>query len=291
MTILITGSEGFVGRNFLTSPDLYGDIRCIDIKTGTDARDFFRNDQTHYELVIHLAAVVGGRMLIEGSPLSLAVDLSIDAEFASWALRTKPNHILYFSSSAAYPIKYQEESLQHKLSEADINFDMIQTPDMTYGWAKLTGEMLMNHLRREGLSVTTLRPFSGYGSDQDLDYPFPSFIERGLAYQDPFIIWGSDRTVRDWIHIKDIVSACLLMARLKVNDTVNLCTGIATPFRRLAEIVGEQMGYMPEIWVEADKPKGVAYRVGNPYKMLQWYVPKISLAEGVARALDDRSKR
>jgi nucleoside-diphosphate-sugar epimerase len=80
------------------------------------------------------------------------------------------------------------------------------------------------------------------------------------------------------------------MARLQVNDTVNLCTGIATPFRRLAEIVGEQVGYMPEIWVESDKPKGVAYRVGNPYKMLQWYVPKISLAEGVARALDARGR-
>jgi nucleoside-diphosphate-sugar epimerase len=289
--ILITGSEGFVGRNFLASPDLYGDVRCIDIKTGTDARDFFRNDDTHFDLVIHLAAVVGGRMLIEGSPLSLAVDLSIDAEMASWAMRTKPGHILYFSSSAAYPIKYQEEHLAHKLSEADINLDMIQNPDMTYGWAKLTGEMLMNHLRREGLSVTTLRPFSGYGSDQDLDYPFPSFIERGLARQDPFVIWGSDRTVRDWIHIHDIVSACLVMARLQVNETVNLCTGIATPFRRLAEIVGEQVGYMPEIWVESDKPKGVAYRVGNPYKMLQWYVPKISLAEGVARALDARGRR
>lgn len=289
--ILITGSEGFVGRNFLASSDLYGNVRCIDIKTGTDARDFFRNDDTHYELVIHLAAVVGGRMLIEGSPLSLAVDLSIDAEMASWALRTKPGHILYFSSSAAYPIKYQEEHLQHKLSEADINLDMIQNPDMTYGWAKLTGEMLMNNLRREGLSVTTLRPFSGYGSDQDLDYPFPSFIERGIALQDPFVIWGSDRTTRDWIHIQDIVTASLIMARMKVNDSVNLCTGIATTFRRLAEIVGEQMGYMPEIWVEADKPRGVAYRVGNPYKMAQYYMPRISLTEGVARALDARGAR
>jgi len=82
-----------------------------------------------------------------------------------------------------------------------------------------------------------------------------------------------------------------VMARLQVNETVNLCTGIATPFRRLAEIIGEQVGYMPEIWVESDKPKGVAYRVGNPSKMLQWYVPKISLAEGVARALDVRGRR
>jgi nucleoside-diphosphate-sugar epimerase len=284
--ILLTGSEGFVGRNFLRSSDLYGDIRCLDSATGTDARDFFRHDDTHYALVIHLAAVVGGRAQIEGSPLALAVNLSIDAEMAMWALRTRPGHILYFSSSAAYPIKYQVEGLSHKLSEVDLNLDHIENPDLLYGWAKLSGEMLMNNLRREGLSVTTLRPFSGYGPDQSLDYPFPNFIQRGLARQDPFKIWGSDRTVRDWIHIDDIVRASLKMARLQLNDTFNLCTGVGTTFRRFAEIVGEIVGYVPEIWVESDQPRGVAYRVGNPSKMLQHYIPKITLPEGVAHALN-----
>lgn len=283
--ILITGSEGFVGRHFLKSPDLYGDIRCIDIATGTDARDFFRNDDTHFELVIHLAAVVGGRMTIERSPMSLAVDLSIDAEMASWAMRTKPNHILYFSSSAAYPVMYQTGEMPHKLMEDDIDLNNIKTPDVTYGWAKLTGEMLMNNLRREGLSVTTIRPFSGYGSDQSLDYPFPSLIQRALEWQDPFVVWGSDRTVRDWIHIDDIVRISLKMARMQANEPVNICTGVGTSFRNLVEIISQQMGFKPEIVADADKPRGVAYRVGNPYRMLNYEYPRISLAEGVARAL------
>lgn len=283
--ILITGSEGFVGRHFLQSPDLYGDIRCVDIATGTDARDFFRNDDTHFDLVIHLAAVVGGRMTIERSPMSLAVDLSIDAEMASWAMRTKPNHILYFSSSAAYPVIYQTGEMPHKLIEDDIDLENIKTPDVTYGWAKLTGEMLMNNLRREGLSVTTIRPFSGYGSDQSLDYPFPSLIQRALEWQDPFVVWGSDRTVRDWIHIDDIVRISLKMARMRANEPVNICTGVGTSFRNLVEIISQQMGFKPEIVADADKPRGVAYRVGNPYRMLNYEYPRISLAEGVARAL------
>ncbi len=33
------------------------------------------------------------------------------------------------------------------------------------------------------------------------------------------------------------------------------------------------------------KPSGVEYRVGDPTKMLQIYEPKISLEEGIARAL------
>jgi len=284
--ILVTGSEGFVGRHFRQY--LTGNVHCIDIKTGVDARDFFRQDETHYDLVIHLAAVVGGRMTIEGSPLSLAVDLSIDAEMASWAMRTKPKHILYFSSSAAYPVALQTHARSQALREDDINPNAIQTPDLVYGWAKLTGEMLMNNLRREGLSITTLRPFSGYGSDQDLDYPFPSLIARGIQKQDPFVIWGSDRTVRDWIHILDVARISMVMARMKVNDSVNLCSGVATPFRYLVEMIAREVGYQPEIMADIYKPKGVAYRVGNPSKMLNWDYPKISIAKGVAMALEQQ---
>lgn len=34
-----------------------------------------------FDLIIHLAAVVGGRMTIEGDPLMVATDLAIDAIF------------------------------------------------------------------------------------------------------------------------------------------------------------------------------------------------------------------
>ena len=84
----------------MRSPRLAGaEITCVDIKDGMDARDFFREDDERFDLVIHLAAVVGGRMLIEGSPLSLAVDLSLDAEMAGWALRTGQTHIVYFHAA------------------------------------------------------------------------------------------------------------------------------------------------------------------------------------------------
>jgi hypothetical protein len=38
---------------------------------------------------------------------------------------------------------------------------------------------------------------------------------------------------------------------------------------------------------DATKPKGVAYRVGDPQKMHNYAQPKISISEGVARALSD----
>lgn len=285
MKILITGHRGFVGRHYHKVLQDH-DLTLVDIVEGDDARAFFQKNEITYDLVIHLAAVVGGRQMIERQPLALAVDLSIDAEMAGWALRTRPRQIIYFSSSAAYPTELQDGKERRWLSEWDIHLKAIKSPDMTYGWAKLTGEMLCSYLREAGLNVLVFRPFSGYGADQSLDYPFPSLIKRGLEKQDPFHVWGSLDTVRDWIHIDDIIEASLLLAAHRLSVTVNLSTGRATSFEDLAYIICGQMGYKPEIKAITDQPRGVSYRVGNPALLHSLgYVPKISLEDGVSRAI------
>jgi len=287
MKILITGDAGFVGRAFHRHfADSNHDIVGIDIVNGTDARDFFRTDSTKFDLVIHLAAVVGGRRMIEGSPLALAVDLSIDSEMFGWALRTRPERIVYFSSSAAYPVAMQEKNWQGRLSESDIDLNNIGNPDLTYGWAKLTGEMLASHAREQGLKVSVFRPFSGYGADQDLNYPFPKFIERALNRQSPFQVWGDGNQVRDFIHIDDIVGA--VMAGVDAGIEVsNLSSGRATSFNQLAELVMLASGYHAPVEHLTAEPVGVAYRVGNPDFMLSYYEPKISLEQGILMALGE----
>ena len=288
MKILITGDAGFVGRHFRKYFEGQGhEIVGVDIVNGVDARDFFRTDNTYFDRVIHLAAVVGGRKLIEGSPLSLAVDLAIDAEMFGWALRTRPGCITYFSSSAAYPIKWQSIEHCYTLREDDINLNQIMTPDLSYGWAKLTGEMLAGHARMKGIKVHIFRPFSGYGSDQALDYPFPSFIKRGIDRADPFQIWGDGEQVRDFIHIDDIIEASIAGCESDV-DVANLCTGIPTSFNDLQRIVAEVAGYEPQVEHLKAEPTGVHYRVGNPKLMLTFYTPKISLREGIERAFAEQ---
>lgn len=283
--ILITGSRGFVGRHYVKRFLAEGhQMTLIDIEGGgIDARDFFRTDDTHYDQVVHLAAVVGGRRLIEGSPLSLAVDLSIDAEMFSWAVRTKPGCVIYFSSSAAYPISGQTRDSLLRQHESWINLDRIENPDMSYGWAKLTGEMLATYARNAGIEVHIYRPFSGYGTDQSLDYPFPSFIDRAKRKADPFEIWGDGNQVRDFIHINDIIEGSLAgcVAGVKVS---NLCTGRPTSFNQLAELVCSIRGYKPKIAHLEAEPVGVAYRVGDPGYQNTFYRPEISLEEGIERA-------
>jgi nucleoside-diphosphate-sugar epimerase len=285
MKILITGHKGFVGRHFVSAlPD--SEITGIDLKDGNDCRDYFKNNKTKFDLVIHLAAIVGGRATIEGEPLSVATDLSIDAEFFNWVHETKPTNVVYFSSSAAYPIDLQNSHRRYRLAEHDLNLDAVRNPDLTYGWAKLTGEYLSQFITDS--KVFVFRPFSGYGSDQDADYPFPSFIDRALAKDDPFDIWGDGEQVRDFVHIDDIVQAVLWHVQTGYDGTFNLCSGFATSFNDLAEMVCEEAGYKPMFNHIVTKPTGVQYRVGDSHLSHQYFIPKITLREGIRRALAER---
>lgn len=283
---LVTGHRGFVGRNlvpYLENADIY--VTGIDLADGEDCRGFFRQSEMQFDYVIHLAAIVGGRRTIDYNPLSVATDLSIDAEMFNWFKRTdQKGKLIYFSSSAAYPVSIQNDGYQIKLSEDFINLEQIENPDMTYGWTKLTGEYLATFLPME--QVVIFRPFSGYGEDQDLDYPFPSFIDRAVRKDDPFVIWGDGYQTRDFIHIKDICEAVIKILELDLYGTYNLGTGIPTNFRQLAKLACEAAGYTPHKFeFRLGEPTGVQYRVADVTKMQNFYIPKISIEEGVERAI------
>jgi len=300
---LVTGHLGFIGRHMLRRLSQLGySVTGFDIRgeCPVDARDFFRTNRQRFDLVVHCAAVVGGRQTIESAPLSVAVDLAIDAELFQWALRTRPGAVVYFSSSAAYPINLQglaraawENDLHHGLPlvETEINHadDTFGKPDLTYGWAKLTGEVLAEHARAAGVRVHVFRPFSGYGADQDLSYPFPAFIQRALRRDDPFEVWGDGNQLRDFIHVDDIVNAVMTAVDEGFTETVNLCTGRGTSFNDLARLVTSAVGYAPEIKHRTDAPVGVTSRVGSPERMITFYRPRVSLEEGIYRAIRSAS--
>ena len=291
MKILITGHKGFVGQEYVRYFTNQGhEITGVDIKEGNDCRDFFKTCNDQFDLIVHLAAIVGGRDTIENDPLAVGTDLSIDAEFFNWAVRTKQSKIIYFSSSAAYPIHFQIKGSIHKLVESDINLMDMSSPDFTYGWAKLSGEYLAHFARNYGLKIYIFRPFSGYGETQNLDYPFPSFIKRVLDQVDEFEIWGDGTQVRDFIHIEDIVEATMKAVELDIEDPINLGSGVATPFIDLAEQVFKIAGWKPKkgIKLRTDKPVGVMYRCSDSSKMLSFYTPKISLEEGIKRSLNKK---
>jgi nucleoside-diphosphate-sugar epimerase len=296
MRALITGDRGFLGRHFADELRRRGyQVVGCDTKTARsqDCRRLFDEDvrlrtMPHWDLVVHCAAVVGGRATIDGDPLATAESLSIDAEMFRWAAVARPGRVLYFSSSAAYPAAYQTGVWSKEtLREDDVYLAVtVGMPDQVYGWSKVTGELLAARLRETGVPVTVVRPFSGYGKDQDDTYPFRAILERVRRREDPLEVWGTGEQVRDWIHVDDLVAGALAVAESGTEDPVNLCTGRATSFLELARMMADVAEYSPEIKPLADKPAGVAYRVGDPTRMRRFYEPRVDLMDGVLRALN-----
>lgn len=297
-TALVTGGAGFIGRHMVTALGRAGwNVTGIDLTdayrtVSYDARHYFEGHagpSGRFDLVVHAAAVVGGRAVIDGNPLALAVNLELDAAMFQWALRTRPGRVVYLSSSAAYPVGLQGTRDHRPLLEGDIQVDdfwpVFGTPDALYGWAKLTGERLAALARAEGVPVSVVRPFSGYSHDQSEDYPFPAFARRARERQDPFEIWGDGEQVRDWIHVDDICAAILTMIREGIGGPVSLGTGRATSMRELARMMCAAAGYSPEFRTLPGKPAGVAYRVADVTRMREFYEPAVSLEDGIERAL------
>jgi nucleoside-diphosphate-sugar epimerase len=288
MRALVTGCSGFVGRHMIDALDRNGwDTAGIDTADGFDALDYFQSKSARWDLVVHAAASAPHRAAIDGEAEHFARNVHLDSAMFDWAVRTDQGRVLYLSSSAAYPIELQD-GLWHGpggLSEDVIHLAAAEEPDSAYGWTKLTGERLAAAARRKGLPVTVVRPFSGYGEDQSENFPFRALVERARRKEEPFTIWGDGRQVRDWIHIDDVVAGALAVAESGTEDPVNLCTGVGTSMVELAQLACEQVGYQPEFEFRLDKPAGVAYRVGDPARLHQYYKPTVTLAEGVARAL------
>lgn len=244
-----------------------------------------------FEDVFHFAAIVGGRLKIEGDPMAVALDLSIDAEFFYWACQHKPQRVLYPSSSAAYPISLQSTTGAIALSETDIDFKKnLGVPDMTYGWSKLTGEFLAQIAARHyGISVVCIRPFSGYGEDQNLSYPVPAIAARAARKENPFEVWGSGKQGRDFVYIDDVLDLIfILMSNVSDGTAYNIGSGKLTSFLELIDIFTKIAGYTPEIKPLLDKPVGVHSRycdMSLVHEKFGW-MPKISVEEGMKRVYD-----
>lgn len=316
MKALVTGSGGFLGRHFsrelrrrrweVTGCDpIHPDTSAWEALTGPGGtyvhpyRDAFAAfaDDVHYDLVVHCAAAEPHRVAIDGKPMLLAANLQLDAAVFEWAVRTG-TRVLYISSSAAYPVGFQAGNTPYRLQEDDadpnrpVSSELLGVlgqwgslqPDANYGWTKLTGERMAAAANEADVPTHVVRPFSGYGEDQSLLFPFPAIVDR--ARRGDLTVWGPPGQTRDWIHVSDLVAGALAVVDAGDTRPVNLCTGVGTEMGDLARMVAEPTGHGGyEVRYQPDKPTGVMYRVGDPTRMNEHYTAKVSLEEGIARAL------
>ena len=287
MRALVTGSAGFIGRHMASrlqsdGYDVLGvdPAHPLDHPWNGDCRRIFGAVTVEFDLVVHCAATIPAVDKRLENGLTVAYDLVLDGLMFQWALRERPGKIVYFSSTAAYPVE-----INRPVVESDIDLDDLRQPDNLYGLTKLVGEVQAREAVKAGLDVLVVRPQSGYGADQSLNYPFPSFIERAKNREDPFEIWGSGTQSRDFVHVDDIVGATMVFLAADFRGPVNIGTGITTTLYDLAAQVCLTEGYAPKTTARLDKPECAHYHCADTTLMDKFYTAKISLQDGIRDAL------
>lgn len=321
--VLVTGGCGFVGRHLIHRLLIENnEVHCVDPLAplsgaiqpkdwplfnpldydnfhyySEDCRNWFsRIKDSDFSYAFHLAAMVGGRKMIENNPLAIADDLSIDAAYWQWAVKARPGKSVVFSSSAAYPIHLQRPDSYTLLKENMITFDEnLGMPDLTYGWAKLTHEYCARlAYEKHGIESVSYRPFSGYGVDQDDSYPFPSICKRILANQgaSEIKVWGSGKQMRDFIHIDDCIDGVFLtMDKIKDGSALNLSTGEFTSFIDFVVTAAEILGFEPNVIGSSNTPEGVFARGGDTSLQEQFgFSVKRDFKTGIKEAMSYLSK-
>lgn len=292
-TALVTGAKGFVGSHMRQTLTVLGwDVTVVDTAQpmGIGLESLCDRSEVIYDLVVHAAAAGPNRAAIDSVHRNFPYNVGLDAKIFEWAIRTRQKHIVYLSSCAVYSNELRHPALGGSVG-GGMRFPFTEDMGFTaepfdvYGHTKRIGERMAEQARRAGVIVTVVRPFSGYGTTQSADFPFGAFVKRALNRENPFKIWGSESQVRDWIHIDDICDAIMRLVDLRIETPVNLCTGIGTSMLALADLCTKRVGYDPELEVVTTAPMGAMYRVGDPSLLNEFYTPRVSIEEGVKRAL------
>ena len=132
-------------------------------------------------------------------------------------------------------------------------------PDTSYGRTKAAATaMCVDAAHTHGAHVRTLRLYSAYGPFEEPQRLLPSLIVHGRRGVFPPLV--SPHTARDFVHVDDVVDACLLAAQHRGGEPgaiYNVGSGVQTTIeeavdvaRRVLSIPAEpQWGSMPaRVW-------------------------------------------
>jgi ADP-L-glycero-D-manno-heptose 6-epimerase len=278
-TILITGGAGFIGSN----------LAFYFQKNHPDAKvvvlDSFRSGETlsngnlksfgHFKnLVGFNGEIISGDINDKDLLLDLEVNYNFDYIFHEAAIsdttaleqdlmiKTNVNaykdlldlavahdaNMIYASSAATYG---NAESPQRVGREA---------PNNVYGFSKLS----MDHLSREymkkvDINIVGLRYFNVYGAGEYFKNSTASMVlqfgHQILAGKNPRLFEDSDKILRDFIYVEDIIQANIKAMQPKKSGIYNVGTGKARSFQDIVDILQKELNtsfkceYMPNPFI------------------------------------------
>ena len=168
---------------------------------------------------------------------------------------------------------------------------MIPDPLSPYAITKLNAELysLIFH-RVYNLQTICLRYFNVYGPRQSPDPPLasviPKFIQRVALGKLP-VIFGDGNQTRDFVFVRDVVAANLLVAESNANGIFNVGTGQGISLNQVARTILELMNRvdMKPIY-EAERTGEIRHSVADISKIKNLgYKPLYTLEQGLRETI------
>jgi GDP-L-fucose synthase len=214
------------------------------------------------QLVFHLAAVGWGfHQNLRRQPELFTENILLNTTVLDCAFAARVEGYLFTSSAAVYPAQHLE------LDEGAAWDGPPHAGEAGYAEAKRAGELQarMYH-QHHALPVAIVRPANPYGPWDDTDperaHVIPALIRRALAGEDPFVVWGSGKPLRSFIHAADVARAMMTALETRANaQPINLASPSSMSISDLVGKVLMVTDHRPELRFDTSRPDGPARRL------------------------------
>ena len=294
--ITITGGKGFLGSHLIKNLENRGcrniviaDLPEYNLINLTDVRQMY--ERTQPDIVIHLAAKVGGIGFNQEKPAELFYDnLIMGTQLIHEAYRQKIEKFVALGTICAYPkftpVPFQEENLWNGYPEET---------NAPYGLAKKMMLVQSQAYRQQyGFNSIFLLPVNLYGPGDNFDprssHVIPALIKKCIDAidnsSDTIEVWGTGRATREFFYVEDAAEAISLATELyNKSEPVNIGAGFEISIRELAELIVHITGFKGKIVWNNTKPDGQPRRcstvagpqpssVSEPKRAWQTVLPK-----------------
>lgn len=166
-----------------------------------------------------------------------------------------------------------EQYGRHEINEMPLHEDAEQRPLTLYAASKVAQEVAaLQAFRSDGVRIVCTRSFNHSGVGHDARFLLPSLVARALRLRDEggALAIGNGDTVRDFLHVRDVVDAYLaLLERGATGEAYNVCSGEGVSVRELARAVLRRVGATADVTTDAAfaRPVDVPVLVGSNAKL------------------------
>jgi len=296
MKILLTGSNGMVGKNIIEHPSSANHEFLTPSSTELNLLDY----PTVYkyvkinkpDFIIHAAGVVGGIQANISSPVKFLVDnVDMGRNIILAAKNNDVKNLINLASSCMYP-----RNANNPLSEDLILKGELEPTNEGYALAKILATKLCEYIGRENneFSYKTVIPCNLYGRHDKFDpqhsHMVPAVIRKiDIAKnqkEEVIEIWGDGEARREFMYAADLADflfyAILNFDRMPQNINVGL--GSDFTINEYYKLIAGVVGYVGSFKHDLSKPVGMKQKLIDNKKLIEFgWRHKTSLLEGITR--------